>query len=233
MPDSPMPDATMPDQTKPNVAELPHIAEGERLAPMLEPSRTALVIVDVQVDFASSEGRIGRHGVDMSPAEIAIDRMAELVAAARGAGVTLAFMRVMTRPETDSNALRTWMERRGTPGAEGICRIGSGGEDYYRLFPEAGDIEIGKLAYSSFHGTDFEEQLRARGIDTLVITGLTTDCCVDSTARDAFHRDFHTFIVSDACASFDPMLHHGALYALSEHTSILTTSEAVTAAWSA
>lgn len=211
-------------------APLPHIADP---AEMIAPARTALVVVDVQVDFASSAGAIGRHGVDMSPAEIAIDRIEELIAAARKAGTTVAFMRVMTRPESDSNALKTWMARRGTPGNEGICRIGSGGEDYYRVRPRPGDIEIGKLAYSSFHGTDFELRLRARGIDTLVMTGLTTDCCVDSTTRDAFHRDFHTFVVSDACASFDPALHYGALNALYQHTSLLVTTEAVVAAWSA
>jgi nicotinamidase-related amidase len=211
------------------MSELPHVTPGD----MIAPERTALIVVDVQVDFASPEGLIGRYGTDMSPAEAAIDRIEGLIAAARKAGVAVGFMRVMTRPETDSNTLKTWMARRGTPGSEGICRIGSGGEDYYRVAPEPGDIEVGKLAYSSFHGTDFELQLRARGIDTLVMTGLTTDCCVDSTTRDAFHRDFHTFVVSDACASFDEDLHTHTLKALNEHTSLLVTTDAVVAAWSA
>ncbi|HUD27789.1 MAG TPA: isochorismatase family cysteine hydrolase [Novosphingobium sp.] len=208
---------------------LPHVEPGD----MIAPTRTALIVVDVQVDFASPEGLIGRYGTDMSPAEAAIDRIEDLIAAARKAGATVGFMRVMTRPETDSNALKTWMARRGTPDSAGICRIGSGGEDYYRVHPEPGDIEVQKLAYSSFHGTDFEQQLRARGIDTLVMTGLTTDCCVDSTTRDAFHRDFHTFVVSDACASFDEALHTGTLNALNQHTSLLVTTDAVVAAWSA
>lgn len=212
------------------MSDLPHIAQP---GAMIAPQRTALIVVDVQVDFASPEGLIGRYGTDMSPAEKAIDRIEDLIAAARKAGVAVGFMRVMTRPETDSNALKTWMARRGTPGSEGICRIGSGGEDYYRVSPEAGDIEVSKLAYSSFHGTDFELQLRARGIDTLVMTGLTTDCCVDSTTRDAFHRDFHTFVVSDACASFDAALHAHTLAALNEHTSLLVTTDAVVSAWSA
>jgi nicotinamidase-related amidase len=211
------------------VLDLPHLAD---LGEMIAPARTALVVVDIQVDFASAKGLIGRYGTDMSPAEAAIDRIEQLIAAARHAGATVAFMRVMTRPETDSNAMKTWMARKGTPDSAGICRVGSGGEDYYRVAPEPGDIEIEKLAYSSFHGTDFEEQLRAHGIDTLVIAGISTDCCVDSTTRDAFHRDFHTFVVSDACATFDPALHFGALYALSEHTSLLTTTQAVVAAWS-
>jgi len=198
---------------------------------MIAPKRTALVVVDIQVDFASPAGVLGRIGLDMSAGEAAIDRIEALIAAARRAGVTVAFLRVMTRPETDSNALKTWMARRGTPDSAGICRIGSGGEDYYRVQPLPGDIEVGKLAYSGFHGTDFAQQLRARGIDTLVMTGISTDCCVDSTTRDAFHHDFHTFVVPDACATFDPALHEGTLNALSQHTSLLVESAAVIAAW--
>lgn len=207
---------------------LPHVAD---LGDMVAPPRTALIVVDIQVDFAAPHGLIGRHGTDMGVAEAAVDRIEALIAAARAAGVTLGFMRVMTRPETDSNALRTWMARRGTPGQEGICRIGSGGEDYWRVAPEPGDIEIDKLAYSSFHGTDLDAQLRARGIDTLVVAGISTDCCVDSTVRDAFHHDYHTFVVSDACAAFEESLHVGALHALQLHTSLLVTSDAVIAAW--
>lgn len=210
------------------MGDLAHIAPD---ATMIAPGRTALIVVDVQVDFAAPEGLIGRYGVDLAPAEAAIDRIEMLVAAAYDAGVTVGFMRVMTRPETDSNALKTWMARRGTPGDEGICRVGSGGEDYHRLRPRPGDIEIEKRVYSSFHGTDLEEQLRARGIDTLVMTGLTTECCVDCTTRDAFHRDFHTFVVSDACAAYDADTHFHALKTLSENTSLLVTSDDVAAAW--
>ncbi|BEV00002.1 cysteine hydrolase family protein [Novosphingobium olei] len=207
---------------------LPHeLAPGD----MIAPSRTALVVVDIQVDFASPEGVLGRSGMDMSGCEVAVDRIETLIDAARKAGATVAFMRVMTRPESDSQALKTWMERRGTPGHEAICRIGSGGEDYYRVAPQPGDIEISKLAYSSFHGTDFDMQLRARGIDTLVVTGISTDCCVDSTTRDAFHHNYHTFVVSDACATFDDELQLNTLKALWLHCSLLTTTDAVVAAW--
>lgn len=207
---------------------LPHVAEP---GAMIDPARTALVVVDIQVDFASSQGVLGRSGLDMSDCEAAVDRIEAMIAAARKAGVTVAFMRVMTRPESDSQALKTWMLRRGTPGHEAICRIGSGGEDYYRVAPVPGDIEIAKLAYSSFHGTDLDLQLRARSIDTLVIAGISTDCCVDSTTRDAFHHNYHTFVVSDACATFDEGLQFNTLKALWLHCSLLTTTDAVIATW--
>lgn len=211
---------------------LPHVPADD-LAAMIAPRRCALVVVDIQVDFAAPEGLIGRCGVDLAPSVAAIDQIEKLILAARGAGATVAFMRVVTRPETDTLALITLMQRRGTPGEAAICRAGGGGADYYRVQPQPGDIEIEKLLYSSFHGTDLDEQLRARGIDTLIMTGLTTECCVDSTARDAFHRDYHVFLVSDACAAYEPDLHWSSLNAMQKNCALLTGTDAVLKAWTA
>jgi len=213
------------------VADLPHVAPSE-LKEMLPPERTALVVVDVQQDFAAPSGLLGRVGVDLSAIEPAIDRIERLIAAARRAGVTVAFMRVVTRPESDSAALKMLMARRGTPGGEAICRADDGGADYYRVAPEPGDIEIEKLLYDSFHGTDLDDRLRARGVDTLVMTGFSTDCCVDQTARGAFHRGYHVFLVSDACAAYEPELHGGSLNVLQKNCALLVGSAAVEAAWS-
>lgn len=208
-------------------------APSETLAGMIAPTRTALVVVDVQVDFASPEGLIGRYGGDMSTVEPAIDRIEALIAAARAVGVTVAMIRVVTRPETDGAALKAFYARRGMAGGHGICRAEGGGADYYRVAPVAGDIEIRKLMFNAFHGTDLDAQLRTRGVDTLVVTGISTDCCVDQTVRDAFHRDFHVFVVSDACAAYEPSLHHGTLDVLSKNCALLVDSAAVEHAWAA
>lgn len=210
--------------------DLPHV-DASALAGMIDPKTTALVVVDIQVDFAAPHGLLGRHGVDLSPAEAAIDNCEKLVAAARGAGATVALMRVVTSAETDSRALKTLMVRRGQPGGEAICRVEDGGADYYRIFPEAGDIEIAKLLYDSFHGTDFDAQLRARGIRTLVVCGLSTDCCVDQTARSAFHHDYDVFLVSDASAAYEPGLHESSLSAMEKNCVLLTRTDAVEKAW--
>lgn len=214
------------------VAELPHV-EAAALKDMLPPGRTALVVVDVQTDFAAPSGVLGRHGADLSPVEAAVDRIEALIAAARVAGAVVAFMRVVTRPETDSDALKTFYARKGMPGGQAICRIDDGGADYYRVGPEPGDIEIQKLMFDSFHGTDLDAQLRARGIETVVMTGVSTDCCVDQTARAAFHNGYHVFVVSDACAAYEPELHSGTLNVLQKNCALLVTSEAVLEAWGA
>lgn len=212
------------------MASLPHLKSPD-FPQMVAPGLTALVVIDIQTDFAAPEGLLGRVGVDLTEAHAAIDQCERLVAAARKAGVTVALLRVVTTPEDDSRALRTLYARRGRPGEQAICRTDDGGADYYRIFPEPGDIEVSKLLYSGFYGTDFEAQLRARGIDTLVVCGLSTDCCVDSTSRDAFHRDFDVFVVSDACAAYKPGLHESSLNALEKNCVLLVTTDDVLAAW--
>lgn len=213
------------------VLDLPHVAAGN-LEAMLPPASTALVVVDIQKDFAAADGLAGTFGVDLEPIEMVIDRIEALIAAARKAGVTVAFMRVVTRPETDSTALKTLMARRGSAGGEAICRADHPGADYHRLFPEAGDIEIEKLLFDSFHGTDFDDQLKVRGIETLVMTGVTTECCVDSTARGAFHRGYNVFVVSDACAAYEPDLHIASLKVMQKNLALLTTCGDLVEAWS-
>jgi nicotinamidase-related amidase len=209
---------------------LPHVAP-DALAAMIASSRTALLVVDIQNDFAGPNGVGARVGLDREIAEGVIDRIEALIDGARMAGAPIFFARVITRPETDSTALKTLMQRRGRPGAEGICRAGTPGADYYRVQPRAGDGEIEKPLFSCFHGTDFDAHLRARGVDTLVITGMTTDCCVDCTARDAFHHNYNVFVVSDATCAYSDALHAGALSGLEKNCALLTTSTDVMRAW--
>jgi nicotinamidase-related amidase len=215
-----------------DLALLDPLVEPSLLPPMIVPGRTALVVIDVQEDFVSPAGAAGHWGIDLGALEPPLQRIEKLIAAARSKGVTLAFARVVTRPETDSDALKALHQRKGRPPqAVAICRADTTGADYYRVTPKPGDIEIQKPLYSSFVGTDFDAQLRARGVDTLVVVGFTTDCCVDCTVRDAFHRNYDVFVVVDACAAYEEDLHLGALNGLSKNCAILTDTEAVLAAW--
>jgi nicotinamidase-related amidase len=200
---------------------------------MIEPARTALLVIDVQIDFVAATGAMGLAGVDLSGLSPALDRIESVIAAAHSAGVTVGFVRVVTHPETDSKALKLFMARKGLPPqALAICREGTPGADYYRVRPIPGDLEIRKPLYSSFVATRLDEQLRERGIDTLVVVGFTTECCVDCTVRDAFHRNFNVFVVADACAAYSSELHVGALNALAANCALLLEADAVLAAWS-
>jgi ureidoacrylate peracid hydrolase len=90
---------------------------------------------------------------------------------------------------------------------------------------------ITKHRYSLFAGNRLGEDLKARGIDTLVLCGLTTECCVASTAWDAFERDFHVVVAADAVAAYQPALHQTTLAALALNGAMLAQAEALRAAW--
>ncbi|MFT4248104.1 MAG: isochorismatase family cysteine hydrolase [Pseudomonas sp.] len=205
---------------------------GTALAALIAPARTALVAIDVQNDFASPHGALARAGMDMAPLAGAQRNLERLLPAARAAGAGVVLARVLTRADTDGKALKRFYRLRGYPDeALAICREGSAGADYYRIAARPGDIQVEKRLYSCFHGTDLEMRLRARGIDTLVLCGFTSECCVESTARSAFERDFGVLVVADASASHDPELHRSALRSLSQHCALLVETEAVLECW--
>jgi ureidoacrylate peracid hydrolase len=199
----------------------------------ISPGRTALVIIDMQVDFASPEGALGRVGVDLSAVPAALAAAERLADGAREAGVPVVFVGLRTSREEDSPAWSERMRRRGgDPDAEsGLCREGQAGAAFVGPTPRPGEPVIGKLRYSGFFRTDLDATLQRLGVDTLVVCGLTTECCVDGTVRDAFHLDYHVFIATDACAAYEPELHDGALRSLDLNCAILTDTDAVTAAW--
>jgi len=194
------------------------------------PDRTALVLIDMQVDFALPDGALGRQGFDMTAPQVAVKKAQSLTEAARRAGVAVVFLRLVLRPEDDTPALREYRARRGQDDAL-LCAEGTRGAQFVGPTPQAGDYVVSKTRYSGFTGTRLEESLRAMGRDTLVIAGLTTECCVAATAWDAFERDFHIVIAADAVAAYQPELHAAALQALNLNCALLSSTQEITAAW--
>jgi ureidoacrylate peracid hydrolase len=203
------------------------------LASWIAPSRTALLVIDMQVDFALAEGVLGGFGVDLGAVGPALTKAQTLVDAARQAGVTVIFIGLQTRPELDSAAWNERMRRQGGDPEQdsALCRIGTPGAAFVGPQPAPGELVIAKMRYSGFFRTDLDAELRARGLDTLVACGLTTECCVDCTVRDAFHLDYHVFVARDASAAYDSDLHEGALKSLELNCAILVDTAQVVAAW--
>jgi len=201
----------------------------------IAPDRTALVIVDMQVDFGSPEGLSAQWGLDLSTVPAALAAAERLAGAARAASVPVVFVGLFTTPETDSDAWDERMRRRGADPEAGpaLCRVGSPGSDFVGPQPAPDELVLRKTRYSPFWDTDIDAQLKALEVDTLVIAGLTTECCVADTAKDAFNHDYQVFIATDACAAYEPDLHAVALKMLDLNTAILTDTASVAAAWSA
>lgn len=204
------------------------------LLEMVNPKRTALMVVDVQVDFGSKQGIYGRAGLDLSRVDAAVDRMIELQEAAHRAGVFTVFVRLETGPDTDSLPAGERRVRTGTAFGGRPCAAGLPGADYYRVAPRPGDAQVVKHRYSSFTNTNMDFVLKARpGLDTLVICGLTTECCVDTAVRDAFVRDYHIFVPLDACASYREDMHRVSGDIFARYFAIVTEAQAIAGAWSA
>jgi ureidoacrylate peracid hydrolase len=194
------------------------------------PHRTALVLIDMQVDFGASDGEMARRGADVKPAQAAVARAEALADAARGAGVRIVFVRLLTQPGTE-NAIAREAKARHEKDEPDLCVQGTHGAEFIGPQPMPGDAVISKTHFSAFARTGLAEQLHAQNVDTLVLAGLTTECCLASSAWDAFERDFHIFIASDACAAYEASLHHQALKALQMSGAILGTAAEFAQAW--
>ena len=194
-------------------------------ADWIAPKRTAVLVIDCQVDFGGPDGEMARRGADMRAPQAALSKAQELVTAARNAGVTVVFVRHITNAAAESAVIREARARQGDDGPD-LCVEGSPGAGFVGPQPLPGESIISKKRYSAFVHTGLAGQLHAQAIDTLVLAGLTTECCVASTAWDGFEQDFHVFIAADACAAYEPDLHRHALKALEASGAVVAdTSE--------
>jgi ureidoacrylate peracid hydrolase len=184
----------------------------------IAPTRTALLLIDMQVDFAK----------DTTAA--AIKQASILADAARAAGVICVFVRLITREKDQTPFLREWNSRRNSNDPP-LCREGTRGAEFVGPKPLGGEMVFSKKRYNAFSGTGLDAALRGRGIDTLVVAGLTTECCIDSSVRDAFERDYHVFVVSDATACYEAELHQAALKALALNCAQIVTADEIRRYW--
>ena len=199
-------------------------------AEWIAPKRTALLVIDCQVDFGAPDGEMARRGADMTAPQAALAKAQELVAAARAAGTEVVFVRLITNAAAESYVIREARSRQGEEGPD-LCVEGTPGADFVGPRPLAGESIISKKRYSAFVHTGLAGQLHAQGVDTLVLAGLTTECCVASSAWDAFERDFHVFIAADACAAYEPDLHRHALKALQASGAVVANTSEFARLW--
>ena len=175
---------------------------------VLEPGRSALLIIDMQNDFVSPGGHHHRQGRPCGPMQLIIPNIQQLL---RSIPEEVKVIYVVTAREPDGSD-NHWRFHRILPeraritgearGHDDNALRGTWGAEIVDILKPGPDAHIvSKRRNSAFYETDLEMRLRCWGIDTLILTGVVAEVCVESTARDAFNRDFDIIVVSDGVAS--------------------------------
>jgi biuret amidohydrolase len=197
----------------------------------IDPMKTALIVVDMQNDFVAP-------GAPMeTPAgRTMLPNLKRAIGFCRGQGIPVIYTaHAHRRDGCDMGRFADlWPPIRTRAG---LVDGEPGVEIYPEIAPQADELVIKKHRYSAFYGTDLEIILRGRGVETVIITGVTTENCCHATARDALFRDYKVVFLSDATATFDypdvgqgsmsaDEVHHATLIILSVSTAhVMTTDE--------
>jgi nicotinamidase-related amidase len=208
------------------------------LEELVDAGHVALVVVDMQNDFCKPGWAFDHLGIDLSMYPPMIPRLARLITGAREAGVLVIYIQMTMLPgrrsespaqirfnmrlhlalHQESEPLRYTIE--GTAGQEIIPE----------LAPQPGDLVVRKYRSSGFWGTNLDMLLRSNNIQTVIMTGCTTEGCVESTARDALFNDYYVVLPEDCVASDDPRQHEASLF-LMRHRFDVVSLEDILAIW--
>ena len=198
---------------------MPHVAIEAEPSPLeVDLARTALIIIDMQRDFLERGGFGESLGNDVSLLTAAVEPCRLVLEAARRRGLLVIHTREGHRPDL-SDAPPAKFERGapshriGSPGPMGRILVrGEPGHDIIpALYPDDGEPVIDKPGKGAFYQTELELLLRNRRIENLLVCGVTTEVCVNTTVREANDRGYRCIVLGDCCASYFPQFHEAGL----------------------
>lgn len=173
------------------------------------PEHAALLVIDVQNDFVAENGFFHKVGANIPAIQRAVPPLLRLIDKAREAGVLVVFVQAIYDPEHVSAPMRERNARRGIPIPR--CLTGSWGAEFYGVRPLPSEPVVIKHRYSAFTNPELKALLDKYGIRSLLLTGVSTDTCVESTGRDFYFADYYVTLVADCCAAASEQDHEVAL----------------------
>lgn len=208
------------------------------LAELVNRKHTALLVVDMQNDFCKAGWSFDRLGIDISMYPAMLPRLSRLLAGARDIGVPVIYIQMTVLPGRISESpaqirfnMRLHLASHGATQSLLYTIEGTPGQEIIaELAPEPGDLVVRKYRSSGFWGTNLDMLLRSNGIESVIVTGCTTEGCVESTARDALFNDYYVVLPEDCVASDDPRQHEASLF-LMRHRFDVVLSDDILSTW--
>ena len=194
-----------------------------------DPKNAALIVVDVQNDFVSPDGSAGKRGEDVSAAMAIMSPLQRLIDAGRRVGLTIVYIRTTHSEWTDTPS---WIYRTSQKGGLSTCREGTWGAEFYDgIVPLSTERVVVKHRYSAFINTDLNTVLKARNIQSVLVCGVATNVCVETTARDAYMFDYYVTMIDDCSAAYEAKLHLGTLDNMRRHFGLVASSSEIIESW--
>ncbi len=181
-----------------------------------DPKYAALIVVDVQNDFVSPQGSAAKRGEDVSAAVAMVPNLRRLIDEARRVGLTIVYIRTTHSEWTDTPS---WVYRTSQKGGLSTCREGTWGAELYEGIS------------SAFINTDLNTVLKARNIQSVLVCGVATNVCVETTARDSYMYDYYVTMIDDCSAAYEAKLHLGTLENIRRHFGLVASSQEIIDSW--
>ena len=205
------------------------------------PSHTALLVVDMQNDFCSPNGSMARMGLDVSQMASVIPAIVRLTGVAREAGVLTVYLRVIDTEEAaispayyEANAsfYEPYLKEGVTDGTSAPWMDAAFGEGFCPLIePKKGDVVITKHRFGAFVNTKLDQVLRCNEVKSVVVAGVMTDVCVESTARAALDHDYYVVVPEDCTATLDDERKRASLRSIGAYFGVVTSSDEIILIW--
>jgi ureidoacrylate peracid hydrolase len=196
---------------------------------LADPGRLAVIVVDMQRDFCSTDGAFARAGVDVSANERIVDPLGRFVDVLRGSGALVVWIRQLSSEAYRSPAIGRRLRR--APERALLCADGSPGAELAQgLVVHPADVVVQKFRYSAFAGSSLQVALRSADIRTVIVVGTAANACVDSTVRDAAQLDYDVIVAEDLVGYTHARLAAASLENLDHHFAVVCRSAEVLAA---
>lgn len=195
------------------------------------PEHSALIIIDAQHDFCSQRGAMAqRFGFDMKEIREAVPRLNALIERCRAEGVLVVWVReIFSDRKMHPNQKALW----GAGEDIWLIREDGPGIDFYEdmIEPLPGEPVITKWQYDAFEDTDLDLLLKSKGVETLLMTGFTTNVCVETTARHGYIKGYYVVLVEDCAGAPTPAEHEAGVFNIRTYFGHVATSDELGETW--